>query len=96
LAWGTVRIFGDREIARVDFAAIPDIQQYTELDDLRDALINNTQNVVLEENAWGFGQLIPTLLLILPLFSLMEGAIGMQPIDFFEVIIPRLTKHEAY
>ncbi|KFY02164.1 hypothetical protein V490_00594 [Pseudogymnoascus sp. VKM F-3557] len=76
LAWGTVRIFGDREIASMDFAKIPLDQEYT-YEDLRTGLINNTQDFVLEENAWGFGQLIPTLLLILPLFSLMEGAIGI-------------------
>lgn len=51
-------------MASVDFAA-------------RDDSLRDT---VLQENSWGFGQLIPTLLLILPLFSLLEGVIGMQRI----------------
>jgi hypothetical protein len=42
------------------------------------AKIQGQSNVVLQENSWGFGQLLPTLLLILPLFSLIEGAIGMN------------------
>lgn len=51
-------------IAGVDFAITQD----------------NKEDVVLQENSWGFGQLVPTLLLIIPLFSLLEGAIGMQSI----------------
>ncbi|OBT78882.1 hypothetical protein VF21_02796 [Pseudogymnoascus sp. 05NY08] len=59
LVWGTIRIARDRPAAGVDFAAKHDIQK----------------DVVLQENSWGFGQLVPTLLLILPLFSLVEGVI---------------------
>ncbi|KFY82344.1 hypothetical protein V500_10610 [Pseudogymnoascus sp. VKM F-4518 (FW-2643)] len=49
----------ERKIAGVDFAVTHDSQE----------------DVVLQENSWGFGQLIAPLLLILPLFSLVEGAI---------------------
>ena len=52
----------DRDLADEDFAA----------------KMQDQSNVVLQENSWGFGQLLPTLLLILPLFSLIEGAIGMN------------------
>jgi hypothetical protein len=42
------------------------------------AITRGQSSVVLQENSWGFGQLLPALLLILPLFSLIEGAIGMN------------------
>lgn len=64
LIWGTIRVFEDRKLAGADFAAIQ----------------GSPDDVVLQENSWGFGQLIPTLLLILPLFSLIERVIGMQRI----------------
>ncbi|RFU26532.1 hypothetical protein B7463_g9794, partial [Scytalidium lignicola] len=61
LAWGTVRIFNIRNLADSNVAAVDDSQR----------------EVVLQENFWGFGQLVPTLLLILPLLSLAEGVLGL-------------------
>ncbi|KFY46930.1 hypothetical protein V495_02160, partial [Pseudogymnoascus sp. VKM F-4514 (FW-929)] len=59
LIWGTLRMVADRGFADEDYTA----------------KIQDQSNIVLQENSWGFGQLLPTLLLILPLFSLIEGAI---------------------
>ncbi|KFY08186.1 hypothetical protein V492_06453 [Pseudogymnoascus sp. VKM F-4246] len=68
LSWGTIRIYKDRKAVDDDSAAKPE----------------SIKDFVLQENSWGFGQLIPTLLLILPLFSLIEGIIATlkhQPTD---------------
>ncbi|KAF8858240.1 hypothetical protein BDZ45DRAFT_726201 [Acephala macrosclerotiorum] len=56
LAWGTMRIFIIRNLANMDSAAN----------------VESRGQVVLQKNFWGFGQLTPTLLLILPVLSLAE------------------------
>lgn len=36
------------------------------------------KEITTEESLWGFGQFVPTLLLIIPLVGLIEGILGMS------------------
>jgi hypothetical protein len=60
LAWGTNRLLQSRSLASQDSAAP----------------MNNSDQVILQEDFWGFGQWVSTLLLILPLMGIAEAYYG--------------------
>jgi len=42
-----------------------------------------------DESTWGFGQILPTLLLILPLFAVLELYFGIHIVSLLKFLIRR-------
>ena len=65
LAWGTAHLFETWLPTLGIDAASPD-ENY----------VTSSDNVASEETHWGFGQLLPVVLLLLPLLSIWESFAG--------------------
>lgn len=48
-----------------------------------------------EENDWGFGQLVPVLLLLLPAVSMLEGFSGMESQEDMHLMSPLATDGDS-
>ena len=75
LAWGTIRIIMDRNV-NFDFQGSDPGPISDPIPKLDPDLSRDVKSAVLEDDVWGYGQVVTVALLLVPLFSFSESIYG--------------------